>query len=249
MDLNATASWIQESSGAWGARVQDPRSVKIAANSALAHDQALPGGVTHAHFAWRSLGTAGEHLGAGHYMTISSGGGVRTKPYLSLARATMLGAARALFLLEPISSLDRRRRALQLLRAEAMDLHRLVADWESVAGSTSVVAARTEVDHFRQECERELVRSGLKPGSVMSETSLLLEVAHHLDDGVPDPTASVMDVWRLSSATAHARTWFWDSGLEDEDYLVQHVRIWSVPVGLMEAAWGLWNVRRAEPTA
>lgn len=43
MDLNATASWIQENSGAWGARVQDPRSVKIATNSALAHDQALPG--------------------------------------------------------------------------------------------------------------------------------------------------------------------------------------------------------------
>ncbi|MEV8239963.1 hypothetical protein AB0O90_07000 [Microbacterium testaceum] len=240
--MSDTAEWITATAKEWGMRVQNSSSATVASGSDLDQDTALPGGLTPARLAWRAIGTAGEHLAAMHHMLITSDNGVRAKPYLTLARATMLGAAKAIFVLEPDMALDRRTRSLRLLRAEIEDLHRLVSDWEK--SSRAVTDARDAVDDLRRECQQELRNADVKADSVVSETDLLVAVAPHLHGGTRDPLASIMDVWRLSSATAHARTWSWDSGLEDEEPLTQYLRIWSVPVGLLEESWVLWNKRR-----
>ena len=225
------AEWITDSAYVWGARVQDPASSKVAPGSDIEDDKVLPGGLEVARLTWRALGTAGEHAGLVAHIVASSSGGVFAKPYLSLARTTMLGAARALYVLEPDAPVDRRARALQLLRTEATDTHKVVGDWEaSVAtGDQGVRDARAVVDQFRTDCERELVAAGKKAGSVMTETALLAAVAPHLSEGVLDPEASLMHLWRLSSATAHARTWSWSAPLEDEDPMMQYAHIWDCP--------------------
>ena len=38
--------------------------------------------------------------------------------------------------------------------------------------------------------------------------------------------------------------WAWDSGLEDESVETQLAYVWSNPLGLMNKAWELWNLRR-----
>lgn len=247
MTTNEFADWIAAAAEGWSDIVQDPQSVYIDPTSDLAGDAGLPGGVAPAQLAWRAIGTAGEHVGAMHHILSTTNGGVMAKPYLSLARATMLGAARALYVLEADTPGNRRSRSLQLLRAEAEDLHRLVSDWERAATSTDVVEARREIDAFRAECERELLASGLKAGSVKTETTLLLDIAHHLDDTARDPVAAVMNVWRSGSGTAHGRSWMWDSGLEDQEPAEQLARIWYVPLSLQERAWELWNLRKGTP--
>lgn len=241
--------WITRSAEAWGARVQDPASIFLATGCDLERDLALPGGVGVDRLVWRALGTAGEHVGLLSHCVVTSDGGVFAKPYLSLARATMLGAARALYVLEPDASDDRRARGLQLLRAEANDVSQVVADWEAAARGEGPSQARKEADRFKAECERELTSVGRKPGSVMSETALLGSVAPQLADGLRDPRNSILQLWRLSSGTAHARTWAWDMPLEDDDPLTQYVAIWSLPMGMMERAWELWNRRRGRETA
>ena len=168
MDTGQIAEWITDSAYVWGARVQDPASIEVASGSDLEDDKVLPGGLEVARLTWRALGTAGEHAGLLAHIVASSGGGVFAKPYLSLARTTMLGAARALYVLEPDAPADRRARALQLLRTEATDTHKVVGDWEAsrATGDQRVQAARAAADQFRTECERELVGDcpGTAPG-------------------------------------------------------------------------------------
>lgn len=249
VDVHRIAEWITQSAAEWGERVQVPQAANVDLASDLARDAELPAGLTPGHLAWRSMATAGKHLGALHHIVSTTDNGVRVKPYLSLARATMLGAARALHVLEPACADGRRKHALQLLRAESEDLDRLVGDWENSAPGAEVAEMRRFADSFRADCERELIALGLKPRSMKAETQLLLDVAHHLQDGTPDPVASVMDVWRIASGTAHARTWPSESGYEDHDPLHAYVRIWSVPLGLLEHARELWDARRAASTS
>lgn len=249
MNRAEIGQWITRSAEAWGARVQDPASILLATGSDLERDPALPDGVGVDRLVWRALGTAGEHVGLLSHCVETSDGGVFAKPYLSLARATMLGAARALYVLEPDTSDGRRVRGLQLLRAEANDVSQVVADWEAATRGQDLSQARKAADQFKAECEHELTSVGRKPGSVMSETALLGAVAPQFADGLSDPKSSLLQLWRLSSATAHARIWAWDMPLEDDDPLTQYVAIWSLPMGMMERAWELWNRRRGRETA
>lgn len=249
MNTAEFGQWITQSADSWSARVQDPASIRLAAGSDLVRDPALPGGVEVSRLAWRALGTAGEHVGLLSHCVASSDGGVFAKPYLSLARVTMLGAARALYVLEPDTADGRRVRGLQLLRAEANDVSQVVADWEAATRGQDLSQAREAADQFKAECERELTSVGRKPGSVMSETALLGVVAPQLADGLSDPKSSLLQLWRLSSGTAHARIWAWDTPLEDDDPLTQYVAIWSMPMGMLERAWVLWNTRRGHEAA
>lgn len=236
VDVHRIAEWITQSAAEWGERVQVPQAANVDLASDLARDAELPAGLTPGHLAWRSMATAGKHLGALHHIVSTTDNGVRVKPYLSLARATMLGAARALHVLEPACADGRRKHALQLLRAESEDLDRLVGDWENSAPGAEVAEMRRFADSFRADCERELIALGLKPRSMKAETQLLLDVAHHLQDGTPDPVASVMDVWRIASGTAHARTWPWDRGTRTRTRCTR-----TSESG--QCRWGCWSTR------
>lgn len=241
------ADWAFGRLGNWGRRVMAPSCAHVAPGSQLDTPEIADTGHTPARVVWRAFGTAGEHAGAAHSAVELTGGGVRTKPFLTAARTVMLGAARALFVLEPDDPTEREVRALQLLRAEAHDLDRLIADWETSTGSVDAgwAKARQDADDFRTACETQLLARGKRSGSKISETDLLTRVAPHLSGGTQhDPLIIVMNLWRLGSGTAHARSWAWDSGLEDEPFAVQMAAVWTVPMGLMEAAWILWCERR-----
>lgn len=68
-------------------------------------------------------------------------------------------------------------------------------------------------------------------------------------DGNSDPKSSLLQLWRFPSGTAHARIWAWDMPLEDDDPRTQYVAIWSMPMGMLERAWDLWNTRRGYEAA
>lgn len=170
-----------------------------------------------------------------------------TKPYLSLARAALLGAARALYVLEPPDAEAREVRTLQLLRSEARDVLNLVRDDEAASGVTPEIGqARDEAEKFMSDCEAALIARGTKGGATITETDMLKRVAPLMPPGSIDPLRSVMAVWRMGSGTAHARTWTWDTDFEDQPSTVQFLVTWSNVMGLMEVAWDLWCQRRGD---
>lgn len=241
------APWIEAQFQAWAARITDPASTRIAPGSSLDLDQArdLPGGRNPVQVVWRAMATAGEHAAAAGQLIIASGGGIPTKPFLTLARTTMIGAAKVLYLLEPDDSEERRIRALRLLRTESKDVTRLIKVWENETTVPVDPELRLVADELQAESEAALVQMGEKAGSEMGDAALLMAVAPHLSDGPANPLARVMESWNLSSGNAHARSWAWDVGLEDDAPVNQFVRVWILPVDLMDHAWELWNLRRA----
>lgn len=248
-EANHVAAWINSELATWAERVSDPESARIYPGSDLAQDQLLPDGVPQGLLAWRALGTAGEHAGAAHFMVTKSDGGVFAKPFLTLSRTVMLGAARALYMLEPDNPARRHSRSLQLLRTEAQDTQNLVRNWEDPAedGGGELSEIRQASDAFREECEQALQQAGLPARSEMKDGALLRTAAPHIADYVhPDIDALqvVWHFWNLSSATAHARAWAWSEGIEDRPAIVQFCNIWAGPLGLLDKAWDRWNARR-----
>ncbi len=233
--------------GRWGRRVQDERCAYYAPGSDL--DQQLFANSHHSTglVAWRALGTAGEHAGLAFYVTQPTGA-VPTKPYLSLARATLLGAARALYVLEPDDAHEREVRTLRLLRTEAQDVLYVVEDAETATGVTAETKEdRKAAEDLLAECEAALKARNEKSWKIR-ETEMLKAVAPLMPPGSKDPLRSVMTVWRWGSGTAHARAWTWETDFEDEPSKVQFLVIWSNAMGLMEAAWDLWCKRRGDDT-
>jgi len=255
MQPDELARHIDEAAVAWDARVQDPASIwmRPGCDLLLHQDQQLPGGRTHAQIVWRAMAAAGEHSASGYFMRAGSEWGVRTKASLTLARTTMLGAAKALYLLEPDDAETRIIRALLLLRTEAQDVHRLVKNWEDATPpmvDTLTSALRQEADSLTAKTQEELVRLGRKPDSKISEIELLTAAAAHLEDRLNDPQTRIGELWNVGSGNAHARSWSWDTGLEDDVPANQVVRVWRIPLDLLDTAWDLWNVRRgAEPAS
>ncbi|WP_157621777.1 hypothetical protein [Serinicoccus hydrothermalis] len=247
-DYSDTLNWTLERMGRWARRVQYGKCAYRAPGSDL--DTPLLGRRHHntGLVAWRALGTAGEHAGLAHLVTAGTGG-VPSKPYLSLARATLLGSARALYVLEPEKLQDREVRTLRLLRSEANDVLNVVRDAEESAGVTrDTEMARTEAEQFVSDCEAALQSHGQKAGSSIKETEMLKLVAPLMPPGSKDPLHSVMTLWRMGSGTAHARTWTWDTDFEEQASEVQFLVMWSNVMGLMEAAWDLWCQRRGDDT-
>lgn len=245
MRSEESAALIREAFDAWAARITEPRSFTILPGSVLAAQQSpdLPGGRMLPEMAWRAMANAGEHVAAANHVIAT--GSVLVKPFLTLARTTMIGAARTLYLLEPDEPDQRRIHALRLLRTESKDIHRLLGVWEDEVGRPADPDLRQFADDLKAETERALVEMGESPRSEMADAALLSHAAERLSHLPIDPLARVMELWNLSSGNAHARTWLWDMGLEDgKDYAGQFAWVWSLPMYLMDEAWELWNARR-----
>ncbi|WP_068200537.1 hypothetical protein [Isoptericola dokdonensis] len=230
----------------WGRRVVAPASCEITPGSDLARDgsRKLPGGRVLGKVVWRALATAGEHAAAAGHLLRAYDNAVFAKPNLTWARTTLVGAAKALYVLDPDDADERRVRALRLLRAESADVHRLIKVWQGEGALDQELSKAA--DELQQDSEAALVSMQQKPGSQISESALLEAVAHHLDGGPANPLARVQELWNTTSGIAHARTWAWDTGLEDSTGAEQVVRIWILPIDLMYSAWELWNQRRGK---
>lgn len=196
---------------------------------------------------WRGLATAGEHMAMVHAQHVAEQNAVRTKPYYTLARTVTLGAAKAIYVLEPDDREERRIRALRLLLKDDEDGLALARDIKREIGENAdpdFVAGFEETERRIAALHAELVSQGaVKKDHYITETRLLQRCAHYLG-ATPNPEASISNAWRVGSGFAHARSWAWDTGIEDEPAVVQFVVIWSTPVQLMNVAWRLWDKRR-----
>ncbi|GAA1739161.1 hypothetical protein GCM10009809_38240 [Isoptericola hypogeus] len=241
-----SAALIREAFDAWAVRITDPeRFGAVLPGSVLAAQQApdLPGERDLPKMAWRSMANAGEHVAAANHVIAT--GSVLVKPFLTLARTTMIGAARTLYLLEPDEPDQRCIHALRLLRTESKDVDRLIGVWEAEVGRPANPDLRKLADDLRTETENALIQMGENPRSEMADAALLSHAAKRLSHLPGDPLARLMELWNFSSGNAHARTWTWDMGLErGKDYAGQFARVWSLPMYLMDEAWELWNERR-----
>ena len=80
--------------------------------------------------AWRSLASAGEHMGMAHFVHQASRGGVVPRPQMTFARGALLSASRAVYLLRPDEEGLREVHAAQLANQEAADALKYVKTLE-----------------------------------------------------------------------------------------------------------------------
>lgn len=198
--------------------------------------------------AWRSIASAGEHLGLAHRVHQTTKGGVVPRPQMSLARGALLSAARAIYLLQPDSAIERNVRAAQLANQEVKDAGDFLQVWAAIDEdgelATDLEQTSTYFNALKSAAQNRLVAAGRKPDSRMGETALLKAVAPVLADGMEHPEFGVMSAWRKGSGAAHGRSWVWGALPDGLHPAEEFVAIWSVPVGLMGHAWTLWNQRR-----
>ncbi|MBD8021006.1 hypothetical protein [Brevibacterium gallinarum] len=232
-----------------GRLVENPASVERDANSAIAtHMRKFGESEQHlnpAYLAWRSIASAGEHAGIAEHLRFVTGGGILDRPQASLARATLLGAARAIFVLQPDSARERISRAAKLANNEVKDARRMLDAWSDrtamVPGLLDSLDKHTS--ELAESAGRILVREGLKERTSVNESDMFRVVAPQLP-GDPDQSVTrVFELWNRASGVAHARSWTWNTpyGI---DHQFDFIDTWSVPVELLVEAWKLWNLRR-----
>lgn len=236
----------------WSHRIQDRGSLRIARRSDLDQPPVIPGPVHRTQvLAWRALATAGEMAGHAFATVTHTEGGVSTKPFLTTSRTALLSAARALYVLESDSPDERKFRTLQLLVKEFKDIKSVIDEWEKGGGTVTRSLARQRAQAIKNldHCGKALASLGKPAGSHQNDTSLLAEASKHLTGGtIHDPRTNVFTMWHVSSGVAHGRSWPWDSGLEYTSPATQLAVNWSNSLGLMDAAWILWNQRRGAIT-
>lgn len=232
-----------------GRLVENRASVDRDANSAIAtHMRKFGESQQHlnpAYLAWRSIASAGEHAGLAEHLRFVTGGGILDRPQASLARVTLLGAARAIFVLQPESARERISRAAKLANHEAKDARRMLDAWSD--RSAMVPGLLGELDKqtskLAESAGRILVRDGFKEGTSVNDSEMLRVVSAQLP-GDPDQSVTrVLELWNRASGVAHARSWTWNTpyGI---DHQFDFIDTWSVPVELLVEAWKLWNLRR-----
>lgn len=246
--------WCLRHMAYWGEQAQRPESIVGAPGSVVqisrqdleSQDDDPLLEINLAVLAWRSLASAGEHAGLAHWLHQSTGGGVVPRPQMSLARAAMLGAARAIYLLQPDDETERSLRAARLANQEVKDARDYLTVYASIQGDhgQGVIDLRGYFDAVKAAAEKVLTDVGNKPDSHMDDTALLKKAAPVLADGSEHPELAVMSAWRKGSAVAHGRSWIWGALPDHAHPAEKFVTVWSVPVGLMGHAWVLWNLRR-----
>lgn len=198
------------------------------------------------YLAWRSLAIAGEHAGFAEHMRYITGGGIVDRPQTTLARVTLLGAARAIYVLEPEVASERISRAAKLAMTEATDAQRMLDAWEQQSDVPAVF--RDDIEHqtkdLAQSAGKILVNAGLKERTTINESSLLAAVAPQLSDVLNEPDNEILTFWNRASGVSHARSWVWSTINGRIHPQFAFLDAWSTPVELLAKAWGLWNLRR-----
>lgn len=235
----------------WGRRITNPRLGYNTprAGGALLTDQSLPNGALPCTLAWRAMAGGCEHLAFIAEYSRANDLDVRPKPFAVLARAALLGAAKAAYLLEPDSAQERRHRSLKLFTSEVSNTEKVLSDINLLPASErpdDYLQADQEMQQLIDASKRALVAEGFKERTRIDETPLLLAVSHLLDIGKGNPAAGVITSWRYTSGVAHSMSWHWDLLPVDEDPSQQLAYTIGAPGRLMEEAWKLWELRRAE---
>jgi hypothetical protein len=160
-----------------------------------------------AYLAWRAIANASEHAGFAEHMRYVTSGGVVPRPHASLARVSLLGAARAVFILSPDDSRERAVRAARLANAEAQDARRMIDNWSSQAGPEDLLGGlEHQAQDLAQEAARILIAADQNGGSKIDETSLLREAVAALSVSPPDGEEQILTLWNRISGVAHARS-------------------------------------------
>lgn len=196
--------------------------------------------------AWRSLASAGEHAGFAEHMRYITGGGVVARPHASLARVALLGAARAIFVLEPESALERVVRAAKLANKEASDAQKLRDQWGAQTDIPADFLTNLEgpTKDLGPSAAKILVGAQFREKTTINDLDLLISVAPQLSDVFDTPEAEVLAFWNRASGVAHARSWIWNTPHGHIHPQFDFIDTWKVPIQLLLKAWALWNLRR-----
>jgi len=194
--------------------------------------------------AWRAIASASEHAGFAEFARFASRGGVVARPNGSLARAALLGAAKAIYLLSPDDPGERVVRAARLANTEAADAERMIQNWGAQDNPVGTLGNLVEQSQdLATEAARILMSAGVNGGSKINETELLKAAVAALPVAPFDSEVQALTLWNRLSGVAHSRAWTWSvptGVVPREDF----VETWYLPVVLLAEAWRLWNLRR-----
>lgn len=181
-------------------------------------------------------------------MRYVTGGGIVTRPQTSLARTTLLGASRVIYLLSPDNASERIVRAAKIANQEAKDAKRMLNAWseEGETSATFLGDLDYQTSQLAEEAAQNLVKAGLTEKSSINETEMLAAVAPELSEYYDDAEAEIMMFWNRASGVAHARAWTWSTHWGLTHPQVDFVSTWQLPMLLLTRAWAIWNIRRGE---
>lgn len=238
--MNSVVNFIYQSGENWWDRVHDESMTSVESGSPLDDPELLPGNSPMAQLTWRLIADGGSHMAAHHKWFTAPGSGIWLKPSTTLGRTAAICAARAIYVMAADTRTDRRVRALQLMNDEASGLISYAADMKN-RGDEGALTRVTEAEAYGRQIGDMLEVAGMKRGSKKTDTELLAGAARHFDQGKQTEARRQLEMmWRLSSATAHGRSFTWDTGLEDRPLEEQLVAAWSIPAQLLEIAWDKW---------
>ncbi|WP_453984291.1 hypothetical protein [Brevibacterium casei] len=202
------------------------------------------------YLAWRALASASEHAGFAEHMRYVTSGGVVVRPQTTLARATLLGAARALYVLEPDGGKDRSARAAKLANQESKDAQRMLDVWNDQTGVPPEFLADLEqqTNELAGGAAKILTGAGFKERTSINESEMLTEVAPRLSTVLNEPESKMLAFWNRASGVSHARSWTWNTPHGRIHPQFDFIDTWAVPIELLAKAWELWNRRRGVNT-
>ncbi|WP_157773377.1 hypothetical protein [Brachybacterium vulturis] len=240
MAMDDVVRFIYWSGEAWWDRVHDDAATPVDPGSPLDDPELLPGDAPIGQLVWRLIADGGSHMAAHHKWMVATDGGIWLKPSTTLGRTAAICAARAVYVLAGSTRAERRVRALQLMNDEAAGLISHTVDMVK-RGDEGAEALAEEAEAYRDEVGDLLEEAGMKRGSKKTDTDLLSDAAEHFDPGRRSEARRQIEMmWRLGSATAHGRSFTWDTGHEDRSHEEQLVAAWSIPAQLLEIAWDQW---------
>lgn len=202
-----------------------------------------------AYLAWRSLASASEHAGFAEHMRYVTTGGVVMRPQSSLGRVSLLGAARALFVLRPDDPKERQIRSARLANQESKDAQRMLDTWGTQVDMDPVFLSDLE-DQTRKLADAAaelLAEASLRATGSINEVSMLKKVVEETEGFPIDAEAQALALWNRLSGVSHARSWIWSTPYGTNPRF-DFLGTWTIPTALMTEAWRLWNLRRGDST-
>lgn len=180
--------------------------------SSLAKDDSLFDVLPTSHLAWQGISSAVDHLDS--FFDLLDGGKSHPLSPGTLARAGVLGAAHALWLLDCPGRAGRQKRGLRLAHEEFKRELQLVKDLRGLSGDPTGQAQK-RMDTLTEWMDRAVTVGGtlgMTAADVrrFEDTALIDEVAARYVDAVPDSRDLAMTyriVWRLYSGTSHGLRW------------------------------------------
>jgi len=194
----------------WADYVTQPQVAEP--DSSLAKDDALFDVLPPSHLAWQGILSAVDHLDS--FFGLLDGGKSHPLAPGTLARAGVLGAAHALWLLDAPDRVGRQKRGLRLAHEEFKRDRQTMTDLLDLTGDPAG-HVQQRIDTLKEWMDRAVTVGGtlgMTPAQVrhVEDTALIDEVAARYvgtDPGSEDLAKTYKVVWRMYSGTAHGLRW------------------------------------------